>query len=197
MEGFSGSIWDPSSQRSKQYTGTLHALLRRCSSLLSARLCVTIPLCPVWRKNNRGSPTVSGLTPQSVSRSPLSPSWFLLLFPLSSQNSSQISIDSAGRSSSPPRRSELRWGRSRSSRPPSPPGWWYHQTAPGRRCLWSAQWRRAPRWWRHEPTSPRSASRTPRPASLLLGGWPKDQMRGEVWQWLTDLWRCHFHDNGI
>lgn len=118
--------------------------------------------------------SVSGLTPQSVSHSPLNPSWI----PLSvSQNSSQINIDSGGHSSSLPQRSEPHWGQTRSSRPPSPPGLWYHQTAPGRRCLWSARWRHVPRWWRHGPTSPRSASHTPLPASLLPGGSPKDQMR--------------------
>lgn len=129
-------------------------------------------LYQVWNKNNRGLPTVSvrGLTPQSVSHSGsfLDPS----PFHLQSQYSCQINIDSAGHSWSLPPRSGPRWGQTRSSRPPSPPGSWSRRTAPGRRCPWSARWRRAPRWWRHGPTSRRSASRTHPPASLLPGGSP-------------------------
>lgn len=86
--------------------------------------------------------------------------------------SSQINRDSGGHSWSLPRMSEPHWAQTHSSHPPSPPGWWCHQTEPGRRCLWSAQWRRVPHWWRHGLTSQHSASHTPQPVSLLLGGSP-------------------------
>lgn len=134
------------------------------------------------RRNNRRLPTVSvrGLTPQSISHSPLNPSWIPPLFTLSPKNSFQININSGGHSWSLPPRSEPHWGQTHSSRPPSPPGLWCCRTAPGRRCLWSAQWRHVPRWWRHGPTSRRSASHTHRPASLLLGGSPGAVTPGHI-----------------
>lgn len=95
-----------------------------------------------------------------------------LLGTLSHSPLTQISIGSDGHSWSLPRKSEPRSGQSRSSRLPSLPGWWYHQNAPGRRCLWSARWRRAPRWWRRGQMSPRSASHKPQPAFLLLDASP-------------------------
>lgn len=112
-----------------------------------------------------------GLTPQILKAFP-SESVRRPPFQFRPRNFSQINTDSGGRSLSLPPRSGPRWGRSRSSRPPSLPGWWCRQTAPGRRCLSSARWRRAPRWWHRGLTSPRSASRTPPPASLLPGGSP-------------------------
>lgn len=143
----------------------------RWSSPPSTILFMEIPLFPVLRNNIRGLPTLSvrGLTPQSVSHSPLNPSWIHL----QSRNSSQINIDSGGHSWSLPPRSEPHWGQTRSSRPPSPPGLWYRRIAPGRRCLWSARWRHVPRWWRHGPTSRRSASHMPPPTSLLPGESPR------------------------
>lgn len=169
------SICDPSSPRNKTEMGITLQLSTHVQGVL-LRLLPSLKVLkhplpyPVWTKNNRGLPTVSvrGLTPQSVSHSPLSPS-----FSPSVPKTSQINTDSGGHSWSLPPRSEPHWGQTHSSRPPSPPGLWYRRTAPGRRCLWSARWRRAQRWWRHGPTSRRSASRTPLPASLLPGGSPR------------------------
>lgn len=114
-------------------------------------------------------------------------------FHLQLQTSSQINIDSVGHSWSLPLRSEPHWGRTRSSRPPSPPGLWYRRTAPGRRCLWSAEWRHVPRWLRHGPTSPRSASHTPLPASLLPGGSPR---RLNEMRWNLPMWELSSQDHG-
>lgn len=152
----------------------------RCSSSPSASLFTEIPqisssVSSLKKEQLRVTNSFSQRADTSV-RQPLPSESSLVPSPCLHQShrssSSQINRDSGGHSWSLPPRSEPRWGRTHSSHPPSPPGLWCHQTAPRRRCPWSARWRRAQRWWRHGPTSRRSASRTPLPASLPPGGSP-------------------------
>lgn len=143
----------------------------RCSSPLSTSLSVEIrqtshSVAFLRKDNSLLPPVFSQRADISVHQPPPSdPS-------LRNLQSSQINRDSAGHSWSLPQTSGPHWAQTHSSPPPSPPGWWCRQTEPGQRCLWSARWRRVPHWWRHEPTSQRSASRMPLPASQLLGGSP-------------------------
>lgn len=143
--------------------------------LCDTPMSITRSLTSKPKKVSNSSNSAGGSITQSVIPS-LHSFCIHLLGTLSHNPLSQISIGSDGHSSSLPRKSEPRWGQSRSSRLPSLPGWWFHQNAPGRRCLWSARWRRAPRWWHRGPTSPRSASHTPLPASPLLDGSPAGSM---------------------
>lgn len=67
---------------SLQLSTHVEGVVRRLQPAFSLKFLEHPPPYPVWRKNNWGLPTVSvrGLTPQSVSHSPLNPPWFPPLF---------------------------------------------------------------------------------------------------------------------